>query len=264
MHKLACLSLLFAAGCASLDLKIPGIDKPPPKASAKNPVIDVLCLWEPAEGTGLDNLPARGFAGQILFITPAAAEAAQVDGNVRIYVFDDAGTPEEQQRPIHQFDFDSTSWNVFMRQSNLGAAYQVFIPYTRKGDHQATCALRVRYESPDGRQVLSKMARVSLSGKKKEAPLTPAGVARVEAASGTAAAPPASERMSPTTLTLKRPGQATPSLNELRARLDEMFHENSVQQAAAEEDVEPDSAAQARPMRLRGTIQQAAAEVEAN
>jgi hypothetical protein len=264
LGQAACLTLLFAAGCASLDLKVPGLEKPPPKASAKNPVIDVLCLWEPAEGTGLDNLPTRGFAGQVLFITPGSAEAAQVDGKVRIYVFDDVGTPEEQQTPIHQFDFDATSWNVFMHKSDLGAAYQVFIPYTRKGDHEAHCVLRVRYESPDGRQVLSKMAQVPLSGKKKEPRPADTGVAKVDGASSTVAAPGTNDRMSPTTLTLKRPGQSTPSLDELRARLDQMLNENSVQPAAAQQVVEPDSTGQAGPIRLRGNIRQAAAEAETN
>jgi hypothetical protein len=263
MNKLACLTVLFAAGCASLDLKVPGLDKAPPKATAKNPVIDVLCLWEPAEGTGTDNLPARGFAGQILFITPAAAEAAQVDGKVRIYVFDDVGTPEEQQTPIHQFDFDGKAWNAFMRESNLGAAYQLFIPYTRKGDHQATCALRVRYESPDGRPVLSKMAHVVLAGRKKEAAAT-AGVARVDGTADADAAPSAQERMSPTTLTLKRPGQAAPSLDELRARLDRMLEEQAVQQASAEEVEEAGPSPRTGTVRLRGAVQQAAAETEGN
>ena len=35
------------------------------RATANNPAVRCLCLWEPAEGTGVDNKPARGVSGQI-------------------------------------------------------------------------------------------------------------------------------------------------------------------------------------------------------
>ena len=137
-----------------------------PKADAENPATRCLDLWEPADGKGLDGRPARGFAGQIFFFTqnPRSRTPVEVDGDVRIYVFDDQGTPEEQAKPIHQFDFIGGAWRKYLVDTQFGPAYNIFIPYVRKGSHQAQCALRVRLTPPDGSVVLSDMADVTLKG----------------------------------------------------------------------------------------------------
>jgi hypothetical protein len=146
-----------------------------PSASEKHPVVEVICLWEQAEGTGLDGLPCRGFAGQLLFFAQGRTPPVRVHGNIHIYVFDDQGTLEEQEHPIHQFDFDSKAFQSFLTDTNIGAAYQMFIPYTRKGSHRATCSLRVRFTPAEGNPVYSKMASVILSGKSERAPDRPIG-----------------------------------------------------------------------------------------
>ena len=105
----------------------------------------IICIWRQGEGKGLDNLPTRGFAGQIFFFSGEQSEPVAVDGDIRIYLFDDQGTQEDQSKPIHQFDFQNRSWNNFLKNTNVGPAYHVFIPYTRKGKHQANCSLRIRY-----------------------------------------------------------------------------------------------------------------------
>lgn len=135
-------------------------------ASPRMPVGEIICLWEPAEGLGLDGLPTRGFAGQILFFSPGRPQPLKVNGDVRIYVFDDHGTQEEQSRPIHYFDFTGDAWNAFLRDTNIGGAYQMFVPYTRKTALQSNCSIRVRYTPADGgAPVYSKMASLSLPGR---------------------------------------------------------------------------------------------------
>lgn len=162
---LVMIPAVLLCGCQGLDLTL-GLPARLPKASAADPVFEVMCLWEPGEGRGLDGLPARGFAGQIMFFTTGQKEAVQVDGDVRIYVFDDQGTPEAQSRPIHQFDFSSEAWKTQLRATDFGATYQVFIPYTRKGSHEAQCTLRVRLSPQAGQPLYSKNASVVLNGKK--------------------------------------------------------------------------------------------------
>ncbi|MCA8999465.1 MAG: hypothetical protein KDA80_20895, partial [Planctomycetaceae bacterium] len=59
-------SLLFLlSGCQSLPAFSHGFHKQrkTPEASVEHPVVECICLWEPGEGTGLDGLPCRGFAG---------------------------------------------------------------------------------------------------------------------------------------------------------------------------------------------------------
>ncbi len=135
-----------------------------PIASAENPVHEVICLWEPGEGTGLDGLPCRGFVGKVMFFAHGIDPPVRVEGDVRVYMFDDQGSAEEQQHPIHQFNFDSKAFQAFLSETNVGAAYQFFLPYTRSGAHRAACSLRLRLTPPDGRPVYSKMGTLILPG----------------------------------------------------------------------------------------------------
>jgi hypothetical protein len=165
MRRTISLALLvgisLASGCQSLDLAFgPRIHK----ATASDPVMEVFCLWDDGEGRGLDGLPARGFGGQIMFFTARQKEAVKVEGDVRIYLFDDQGDAEEQARPIHEFNFTADAWNTYLRPSDFGGTYQLFIPYTRKGNHQAQCTLRVRYTPTGGQPLYSKPTTVMLKG----------------------------------------------------------------------------------------------------
>jgi hypothetical protein len=157
-------------GCTSLGLSALSFGKPRfAEASPSNPVSEIVCLWEPGEGRGLDNLPSRGFAGQLLFFTPGNPQPAKVNGDIRIYVFDDVGTIEEQAKPIYQFDSVDGAWNSYLSEANIGASYQIFIPYTRKGAYAANCSLRVRYTPAEGGPpVYSRIATVALPGRRRE------------------------------------------------------------------------------------------------
>jgi hypothetical protein len=174
MIRRICLCMAVAsltgvlAGCASLEVF--GWTKPDaPVASAKNPVVQVLALWQPGEGTDADGNPCRGFVGQVYFFTRESPIPATVDGDVRVYVFDDQGTQDEQVKPIHQFDFSPEAWKLHVGKGKLGPTYALFIPYTRKGTHAAQCALRVRFQSRNGQKMFSEMSTIPLSGTKKKA-----------------------------------------------------------------------------------------------
>jgi hypothetical protein len=159
----------FACGCAQISLAPFGWSHKAVVSSPQNPVVEVMCLWEPAEGNDLNGLPCRGFAGQLLFFTAGNSEAAKVDGDIRIYVFDDVGDEAERSKPLHQFDFDSGSWNKLGRDGDLGMSYQIFVPYTRPGQFQANCSLRVRFTPKyGGSPIYSKMGPVALPGRVRE------------------------------------------------------------------------------------------------
>lgn len=151
-------------GCASSGLLDFTKDEPP-APPPRSRVVESLCIWQPAEGVGLQGEPTRGFAGQILFFSRDLSAPIPADGDVRIYVFDDQGTEEEQTRPIHQFDFPSEVWQTYLHESTLGPGYSLFIPYTRKGPHQARCSLRLRLTPKNGPVVYSDMVSIILQGK---------------------------------------------------------------------------------------------------
>lgn len=153
-------------GCSSLALSTWSWRNVNQFATAKKPAVEVVALWEPAEGKGLDGLPTRGFAGQLLFFQHQNSSPVYVKGEVMIYLYDDQGQLDEQSKPIHQFKFDSGAWQVHAVESTLGPAYQIFIPYVRKGKDQSECALRVKLTQKDSPDIYSRMISVKLDGKK--------------------------------------------------------------------------------------------------
>ncbi|MFV0445803.1 MAG: hypothetical protein ACK5Q5_19675 [Planctomycetaceae bacterium] len=193
----------LSCGCTQLSLFAWGAAGRLVEAGPRNPVAEVVCLWEPAEGNDPNGLPCRGFAGQVLFFTPGSPQAAKVEGDICIYVFDDHGSESERSKPLQQFTFDAGSWNALMRPSDLGASYQLFVPYTRPGQWQADCSLSVRYTpAGGGSPVYSKMGPVSLPGRTRQSvaksalpegysvPLPAGAPARTESAPGFGQQPP--------------------------------------------------------------------------
>lgn len=166
MRYLAPLSVLLVfSGCTTTSLFSKFTHKHKfVKATTDNPAVRCLCLWEAAEGTGVDNKPSRGVSGQIFFFTRGNVSSVEVDGDVRIYLFDDQGAPEDQSQPLHQFDFMQGTWKAHLTSTQFGPAYQLFVPYSRKGYHQADLALRVRLTPPNGSPLYSDLSRVSLLG----------------------------------------------------------------------------------------------------
>jgi len=143
ISSLTCVLLLGSlTGCATLSSPFA---KQFPKASAKNPVHQIECLWTPGDGVDPEGVPCKGFTGQILFFVGRSPIPVQVDGLIRVYLFDDQGTVDEQMKPLRQFDFSPGSWNVHLCESAYGPCYSMFVPYVRRGVSNAQCALRVGY-----------------------------------------------------------------------------------------------------------------------
>ena len=135
---------------------------------------EVLTLWQPGEGRTADGLPSRGFAGQILFFKPGSADPTAVDADIVVYVFDDAGDDTEQREPLHRFHFSSEALQKYLRPSEVGVGYQLFLPYTREGDHHAVCSLRVVAQPRSGSRIMSPAADVTLHGRRETEVLRPA------------------------------------------------------------------------------------------
>jgi hypothetical protein len=163
-YRLALLALLLP-GCASASwLKIGKEDFP--KADSSNPVVRILAVWQVGEGQNTEGMTTRGFVGQIFLLDAQKQVPVAAEGSVRIYLFDDQGTAEERDRPLHQHDFPVDSWRVRLQKTKMGPAYVLFTPYTRKGAHKAECSLRIKFTPADGGSpVFSDLAPISLPGK---------------------------------------------------------------------------------------------------
>lgn len=159
------LLLLISPGCSSTSLfRDPGKLIGRPKFQSQ--VSRILCLWEPAQGTGVDGKPARGFAGQVLFFGPGSDAAVRVFGEVRISEFDNFDADADEVEPLHVFTFSADAWDVHRTEGTLGHSYSVFVPYMQKHKDPVQCALRVEFVNADGRVVASDTTDVMLPGKK--------------------------------------------------------------------------------------------------
>jgi len=92
------------AGCQTITTGVSTVVHKPfgprTQPAAEIPVTEMICLWEEAEGIGLDNKPTRGFAGQLMFFSPNKNEPVQVHGDVEIFLFDDLGSTNDQSKPL--------------------------------------------------------------------------------------------------------------------------------------------------------------------
>lgn len=175
LWSVVCSALLCCGvGCASMGtLRWEGAAARNPVASLKNPVTQIIPTWQEAEGPGITaETVSRGFQGQIYFITAEKGLPAEVDGKVRVYVFDDQGAHDDRVKPIHQFDFEPGAWKLHLVQTKLGPAYSVFVPYTRAGRFKSNCVLRIKFIPTEGATVYSQMVNVELSGFDKSVALS--------------------------------------------------------------------------------------------
>lgn len=161
------LLLMFSAsvtGCASLSLSSLDWRTNKNYATSKKPAYEIVALWEPSEGKGVDGLPTRGFSGQLMFFQHNNPSPVYVKGDVMIHLFDDQGDAEQQSKPLHQYKFQKGAWQVHAVESTLGPGYQVFIPYVRRGREHVECALRVQLTQPGSPDIYSRMVSVKLEG----------------------------------------------------------------------------------------------------
>jgi len=159
------LFLFSSSGCTSLSLPHFG------EAKTENVVAKparCLCLWQPVNAEDDAGQPVRGFGGQIYFFAAGSEEPIEVDGAVRVFVFDDVGTPEQQARPKDIQDYDAFVWKSLLANSQFGSNYTVFVPHAAASKYESICSLRLRLDQPDGSQLFSDMATIKLAGEPRE------------------------------------------------------------------------------------------------
>ena len=159
------LFLFSSVGCSSLSL--PHFGKSPAASVSSNPA-RCLCLWQPVKAEDASGQPVQGFGGQVYFFAAGSEEPVEVTGDVRVFVFDDVGTPEQQARPKTVKDFDSFVWKSFRNKSQVGTNYGLFVPFDQASKYESICSLRLRLVQADGTQVFSDMATVKLAGEPRD------------------------------------------------------------------------------------------------
>lgn len=150
------------------------------KATPQSPAVKCLCVWQAAEGFDSAGKPCRGVAGQVFFFNRDTPIPVMVEGDVRVYVFDDQGNEADQAKPLSQLDIDRQTWSGQLTNTQFGPAYRMFVPYTRPGRNQAALALRLRMTPDSGPTVFSDLSSIEMTGPKSEKPEESPTTAKVE------------------------------------------------------------------------------------
>lgn len=165
---------ILLTGCSTMGLVSNASSSNPTKkfvkATPQNPAVKCLCVWQTGEGYDAQGKPCRGVAGQVFFFSAHSDLPVMVDGDVRIFMFDDQGPEESQTKPLSQIDVDRQTWNAQLTSTQFGPAYRLFVPYARPGRHQAQLGVRLRMTPDNGPVVFSDMTTIELAGSKPEKP----------------------------------------------------------------------------------------------
>lgn len=159
--------LIAASGCSTIPFAGKFLhNNSVTMATPENPVTRMVCLWEPSEGRNLQGMPSRGVRGQIMFFTQGSDSPVAVNGDVKIYQFDNHGPREKWDKPIHEFMFTAEQWNSFLQPGMLGPQYNVFIPYMKRHPEQVTVALQIRFTPREGASapIYSQTSNTALPG----------------------------------------------------------------------------------------------------
>ena len=126
-------------------------------------VARIVALWEPSNGRSIDDKPARGFSGQILFFGTETDTGCRVRGTVNIYEYDQYDPDAlEEVTPLHTFSFHPDTWEGHRTEGTLGHSYSCFVPYMNKHKNQVNCGLRVELITDDGQKITSEVTEVLL------------------------------------------------------------------------------------------------------
>lgn len=163
---------ILLTGCSTMSLVSNASSTNPTKkfvkATPHNPAVKCLCVWQAAEGYDAQGKPCRGVAGQVFFFSAHSDLPVMVDGDVRVFVFDDQGSEADQIRPLSHLDIDRQAWNAQLTSTQFGPAYRLFVPYARPGRHQAQVGVRLRMTPDSGPAVFSDLSTIELAGSKPE------------------------------------------------------------------------------------------------
>ena len=155
--------LMLASGCQSLPTKMP-LTKSwlGPEATYEVPE-QMMVVWTDAVQTVPGQPPRRGCGGRLYFFDNKG-RPIPVNGTLVVYAFDDAGTADGTH-PQARFVFSPQQFTESFAESDLGASYNIWIPWDDLGSPQKKLTLITVYRDASGKIVKADPAAVVLPGK---------------------------------------------------------------------------------------------------
>ena len=161
----ACLALIVLSGCATKDfalskgLRWPGADK-----KYETPQ-KVIAIWTDAVYQLPGKPPTRGFGGRVYFYNAEDA-VIPVNGELVIYAYDDSDPHASAEQPSRKYAFTADQLTRYYSESDLGASYNIWIPWDAVGGDEKQIALLPVFVDDSGKTVRGTFANNRLPGKR--------------------------------------------------------------------------------------------------
>ncbi len=161
----ACLALLVLSGCATKDLTLSKALPWPSSAKKYETPEKVIAIWTDAVYQLPGKAPTRGFGGRVYFYN-AKDEVIPVDGQLVVYAFDDSDPNASRDQPSRKYAFTADQLTRYYSDSDLGASYNIWIPWDAVGGDEKQVALFPVFVDDSGKTVRGTFANNRLPGKR--------------------------------------------------------------------------------------------------
>lgn len=161
----ASLTLMVLSGCATKEL---ALNKALPWSGAKERYETpekVIAIWTDAVYQLPSKPPTRGFGGRVYFYN-ADDDVIPVNGQLVVYAFDDSDPMASTDRPSRKYAFTAEQLTNYYSNSDLGASYNIWIPWDEVGGDEKQIALFPVFVDESGKTVRGTFANNRLPGKR--------------------------------------------------------------------------------------------------
>jgi hypothetical protein len=125
----------------------------------------VIAIWTDATYQLPGEPPTRGFGGRVYFYN-AKGEVIPVNGDLMVYAYDDNDPNATTDRPSRKYAFTADQLTRYYGESDLGASYNIWIPWDQVGGEEKQVALFPVFIDKSGRMVRGAFADNRLPGKR--------------------------------------------------------------------------------------------------
>ncbi len=164
---------LLATGCASIETPsmpaLPSLPNLPESLSswqAKDETTEspksLAVVWKTAVLQAPGATPTRGFGGIVTFYGPDRKTPIKVDGQLTVYVYEDSPRTSEKVAPDAKFVVPADQLTKQYKESPLGHAYSVWVPWDKAGGPKRELMLTACFAPTEGDLVMGMPARVVL------------------------------------------------------------------------------------------------------
>lgn len=126
----------------------------------------IIAVWTDAVYQMPGAAPTRGFGGRIYFYN-RTGDAVPVDGELIVYAFDDREPAAPTDKPTRKYAFTAEQLTRYYSQSELGASYNIWIPWDKVGGEEKQIALFPVFVDKSGKVVRGMFAYNRLPGQRE-------------------------------------------------------------------------------------------------